>query len=111
MPSDPYRGNPRHPVHALLAETAYAGREATEEELEELRLDPADAALVRRAGREASFLHAGGDRGRAHSHALRRSQEIIAGLPEEKRDPTYLRDPNEGLEGLGPAELAERVPR
>jgi hypothetical protein len=33
-------------------------------------------------------------------------------LSEEQRDPTYLRpDPNEGLVGLGPAELAARVPR
>jgi hypothetical protein len=102
----------RHPVHVVLAEAAYAGREATEEELAELDLRAADRALVARACREAAFLHAGGERGRAHEHARRRAQEIIAGLSEEQRDPTYLRpDPNEGLVGLGPAELAARVPR
>jgi hypothetical protein len=102
---------PRHPVHTLLAEAAYAGREATEEELAELELGAGDCELVRQAAREAAFQHAGGNRGGAHEHALRRAHEIIAGLPEEQRDPTYLRDPNEGLDGLGPAELAALVPR
>jgi hypothetical protein len=101
---------PRHPVHERLADAAYAGRELTEEELAELRLEPADRALVRRAAREAAFLHAGGERGRAHEHARRRSQEIVAVLPEGQRDPRYLHEPD-NLDGLGPAELAARVPR
>jgi hypothetical protein len=50
---------PRHPVHTRVAEAAYPGCEATEEELAELRLDADDAALVRKAAREAAFLHAG----------------------------------------------------
>jgi hypothetical protein len=102
---------PRHPVHTLLAEAAYAGREATDEELAELQLGASDRELVRKAAREAAFLHAGGERSRAHEHARHRSHEIIAGLPEEQRGPAYLRDPNEGLAGLGPAELAARIPR
>jgi hypothetical protein len=101
---------PRHPVHALLAEAAYAGREVTEEELAELDLAADDRALVSRVAREAAFLHAGSERGRAHEHARRRSHEIIAGLPEEQRDPRYLHEPD-NLDGLGPAELAARVPR
>jgi hypothetical protein len=101
---------PRHPVHTLLAEAAYAGREATEEELAELQLAAADRELVRKAAREAAFLHAGGERGRAREHALRRSHEIIGGLPEEQRDPRYLHGPD-NLDGLGPAELAARIPR
>jgi hypothetical protein len=39
---------PRHPIHTLLAEAAYAGREATEEELAELQLEPADTAALGR---------------------------------------------------------------
>ena len=100
----------RHPIHTLLAEAAYAGREATQEELAELQLGASDRELVRKAAREAAFLHAGAERGRAHEHARRRSHEIIAGLPEEQRDPRYLREPD-NLDGLGPAELAARVPR
>ena len=38
---------PRRPVHTLLAEAASAGREATEQELAELKLAPADRELVR----------------------------------------------------------------
>ncbi len=101
---------PRHSVHTLLAGAAYAGREVTEEELEELQLEPADRELVRRAAREAAFLHAGGERGRAHEHAHQRAHEIIAELPEEQRDPRYLRTP-EDLSGLSPVELAARIPR
>jgi hypothetical protein len=101
---------PRHPIHTLLAEAAYAGREAAEEELAELQLGTSDRALVRKAAREAAFLHAGGERGRAHEHARRRSQEIIAELPEEQRSPRYLHQPD-NLDGLGPAELAARLPR
>lgn len=81
---------PRHPVHTLLAEAAYAGRELTEEELAELELGASDRELVRKAAREAAFVHAGGERGPANEHALRRSHEIIAELPEEQRSPRYL---------------------
>jgi hypothetical protein len=101
---------PRHPVHTLLAEAAYAGREVTEEELAELRLDADDAALVRKAAREAAFLHAGGNRGHAHEHALRRSHEIIAELPEEQRNPRYLHQQPD-LSSLSPTELAARIPK
>ena len=101
---------PRHPVHTLLADAAYAGREATEEELAELQLAADDRELVRKVAGEAAFQHAGGERGRAHEHALRRAHEIIAGLHEEQRDPRYLHEP-EQYEGLGPAELADRVVR
>jgi hypothetical protein len=110
MPSDPYRGNPRHPVHSLLAEAAYAGREVTEEELAELQLSAADRELVRKVARECAFQHAGDERGRAHEHALRRSHEIIAGLSEEQRDPRYLHEPD-NLDDLGPAELAALIHR
>jgi hypothetical protein len=72
---------PRHPIHTLLAEAAYTGREVTEEELAELRLKGSGRELVRKAAREAAFMHNGGDRVRAHEHALRRSHEIIAELP------------------------------
>lgn len=48
---------PRHPVHTLLAEAAYAGRELTEEELAELELGASDRELVRKAAREAAFAH------------------------------------------------------
>jgi hypothetical protein len=101
---------PRHPVYAILAEAAYAGHELTDKELAELELGAADRELVRKAAREAAFLHAGGERGRAHEHALRRSHEIIAGLPEEQLNPRYLHEPD-NLDGLGPAELAARIPR
>jgi hypothetical protein len=101
---------PRHPVSAILAEAAYAGRELTEEELAGLELDAADRELVRKAAREAAFIRAGGEGGRANEHALRRSHEIIAVLPEAQRDPRYLHEPD-NLDGLGPAELAARIPR
>jgi hypothetical protein len=101
---------PRHPIHTLLAEAAYAGLDVTEEELAELQLDSADRELVRKAAREAAFMHDAGDRGRAHEHALRRSHEIIGGLPEEQQDPRYLHQPD-NLDDLGPAELAARIPR
>ena len=101
---------PRHPVHTLLAEAAYAGRELTEEELVELQLGASDRELVRKVAREAAFQHAGGDQGRAHEHAHQRAHEIIAELPEEQRDPRYLRTP-EDLSGLSPVELAARIPR
>jgi hypothetical protein len=101
---------PRHPVHMLLAETAYAGREATAEELAALRLHANDRELVRKAAREAAFMHASGERGRAHEHAARRSHEIVSELPEEQRDPRYLPEQPD-LSGFGPAELAARVPR
>ncbi len=100
----------RHPVHTLLAEAAYEGREVTEEELKELQLSAADTAQVRKAGREAAFQHAGGDQGRAHEHAHQRAREIIGSLPEEQRDPRYLHEPD-NLDSLGPAELAARIPR
>jgi hypothetical protein len=100
----------RHPVHAQLAEAAYAGRELTDKVLAELELGAADRELVRKAAREAAFLHAGGEWGRAHEHARRRSHEIIAALPEAQRAPRYLHEPD-NLDGLGPAELAARVPR
>jgi hypothetical protein len=92
---------PRHPVHTLLAEAAYPGREVTDEELEQLRLAAGDRELVRKAAREAAFMHAGGHRGRAHEHALRRSHEIIAGLPEEQRNARYLHQQPD-LSGLSP---------
>ena len=101
---------PRHPVHTLLAEAAYAGREATEEELAELQLGATDRELVRKAARTAAFQHAGGNRGAAHEYARSRSQEIIAGLPEEQRDPRYLHEQPD-LSGLSPVELAARIPR
>ena len=101
---------PHHPVHELLAEAAYAGREATQEEIDELQLAAADRELVRKAARESAFAHAGGERGRAREHARERALEIVAGLPEEQRDPRYLHDPNEPRED-DPRELAARVPR
>jgi|SRR5215211_3315464 len=101
---------PRHPIRTLLAEAAYGGREVMDKELDELRLAPDDRELVRRAAREAAFMHAGGERGRAHEYARQRASEIISVLPEAERDPRYLDEP-EQLNGLGPAELAAHVPR
>jgi hypothetical protein len=101
---------PRHPVHELLAEAAYAGRELTEEELAELQLGASDRELVKKAARESAFAHAGGERDRAREHARERALEIVAGLPEEKQDPRYLHDPNEPRED-DPRELAARVLR
>lgn|SRR5215216_1997191 len=106
---------PRRPAHVLLAEAAYAGREVTEDELAAFQLAPEDRApedraLVARAAREAAFIHAGGERGRAHEHARQRAHEIIAVLPEAQRDPRYLHEP-EQLDDLGPTALAARVPR
>jgi len=100
----------RHPVHDLLAEAAYFGREATADELAALKLAPDDRALVGRAAREAAFMHAGGERGRAHEHARGKAHEIIAVLPKAQRDPRYLHEP-EQLDDLGPTELAAHVPR
>jgi hypothetical protein len=100
----------RHPVHALLAEAAYAGREVTEEELAELQLSITDRAVVRQAAREAAFAYAGGDHAIANEHALQQAHEIVTALPQAQRDPRYLHVP-EDLAGLGPAELAARIPR
>jgi len=96
---------PRRPVHTLLAEAAYAGRELEKKELAELQLSTADTAHVKRAAREAAFMYDGGERGKAREHARQRSQEIIASLPAEAQDPRYLHEP-EQLDHLGPAELA-----
>lgn len=99
---------PRHPVHTLLAQAAYACREATEEELAELDLAADDRALVRRAAREAAFLHAGGGPApAARPPPLARDHRRA---PEQQRDLRYLHQPD-NLGGLGPAELAARVPR
>jgi hypothetical protein len=100
----------RHPVHALLAEAAYAGREVTEEELAELKLASTDRERVRAAARQAAFVYAGGDHAHANEHALQQAHEIIAALPEEQRSPRYLHVPDD-LAALGPAELAARIPR
>jgi hypothetical protein len=100
----------RHPVHALLAEAAYAGREVTEEELAELQLRSTDRDAVREAARRAAFIRAGGDGGRANEYALQRSREIIGALSQEQRSPRYLHVPDD-LAGLGPAALATRIPR
>jgi hypothetical protein len=92
---------PRHPVHTLLAEAAYAGRELEKKELAELQLSTADTAHVKRPAREAAFMYDGGERGKAREHARQRSQEIIASLPAEAQDPRYLHEP-EQLDHLGP---------
>lgn len=101
---------PRHPVHELLAHHAYVGTEPAAAELDELQLSSADRERVRKAARSAAFQHDGGYRGRAHELARQQAQEIIAGLPEDQRDPGYLRDPNEPRKD-DPRELAARVPR
>jgi hypothetical protein len=100
----------RHPVHTLLAEHAYHGTEPTEEELAELQLTPADRRLVSQAAREAAFAWAGGDHANANEHALQQAHEIVAALPPAQRSPRYLHVPDD-LAGLGPAELAARIPR
>jgi hypothetical protein len=102
----------RHPVHDLLAHHGDYGTEPSAAELAELQLAPADRELVRKAARAAAFQYEGGDRGGAVEYAVGRAHEIVAGLSAEQRDPRYLRpDPNEGLAGLSPAELADLIPR
>jgi len=101
----------RHPVVEVLADASYRGREVTDDELDALDLAAHDRDLVKKAAREAAFIWDGGDREKARWHARERAAEIIGVLPEEQRDPTYLNDPNEGTDHLGPAELAARVRR
>ena len=101
---------PRHPVHVLLAECVHAGSLPTESELDALKLDRRARELVRDAAAAAHAMHATGERGSALERALRSSARIIAALPAEQRDPTYLCEP-EDLDGLGPIALAEMVPR
>ncbi len=102
----------RHPIHDLLAHHSYSGTQPSAAELDALHLAADDRAAVAKAGREVQFMYDGGDRGKAWAHALNRSHEIVATLPEEQRDPRYLRpDPNEAGAGLTPDELAARIPR
>jgi hypothetical protein len=102
----------RHPIHSLLAHHAYAGSTPSAEELAELKVDAAATAAVKAAAAEARELHSAGEQGNAHVLAHEHSHTIIAGLSQRQQDPRYLTpDPNDGLENLGPAELAARVPR
>jgi excisionase family DNA binding protein len=63
---------------------------------------PTTASLCAAPLERLRFLRAGGDGGRANEHALCRSHEIVAVLPEDQRDPAYVREPD-NLDGLGPS--------
>lgn len=79
-----------HPVAQLLRHHAYFGTTPKASELDKLQLSREHRALVRRAADEAAHLHAEGEQGRGHEHALRRSYEIVGDLPEAQQDPRYL---------------------
>jgi hypothetical protein len=94
-----------------LAECAYAGREPTAAELDALELEARDRSAVSAAAREAVRIHASGERGQAHEHALRSAHALIGALPIEQQDPSYVTAPDPLAEIADPGELAARIPR
>lgn len=105
-------GFKKHPVTVLIRDSAYHGRRALPSAAELDALDlPSDARRrVKQACQEAAATHDTGHHADAWAHGDRAAAAVISGLDPEQRDPGYREQPDD-LTGLGPMELAAKVPR
>lgn len=102
----------RHPVTVLLRDAGLHGRPGLPSagELDALRLSPEQRERVARACHDAAATHETGNHAAAWLQADQAASEVIKSLTDVEQRPDYLDEP-EDLEGLGPSELADRIPR
>jgi hypothetical protein len=101
----------RHPVRQLIRDAAYYGARGRPipAELDALKLSSEARAKVKRACEKVAEIHDEGHHQDAWSTGDRAAAEILGGLPDEKRDPDYLKPVAELPDD--PAELAKLIPR
>jgi hypothetical protein len=101
----------RHPVRQLIRDAAYhgAGGLPTAAELDALDLSAQARAKVKDACERAAEVHDEGAHQTAWSMGDQVAAQILGELPDEKRDPDYLKPSTELPDD--PAELADLVPR
>ena len=102
----------RHPVYQLVRDSAYHGKRGlpTKAELDAIGLSAAQRDRLELDCLDVAEIHDEGEHAKAWALADELAGDFIDALPDKLRDPDAFKTP-EDLSGLGPAELAARVPR